>query len=84
MKSFDSDFESFDELEKGKWNVGDQKFFNGNMHYVAELKPDGSPRWRRVKKTSGDVGASEQGVKNSASSNDDKTKQDSGKTTNKS
>lgn len=47
---------SDDELEKGKWNVGDQKFYHGTMHYVAELKPDGSPRWRRVKKgTSGDA-----------------------------
>ena len=43
-----------DELEKGKWNVGDQKFYHGTMHYVAELKPDGSPRWRRVKKNSGE------------------------------
>lgn len=42
-----------DELEKGKWNVGDQRFYHGTMHYVAELKPDGSPRWKRVKKTSG-------------------------------
>ena len=42
-----------DELEKGKWNVGDQKFYHGTMHYVAELKADGSPRWKRVKKTSG-------------------------------
>ena len=81
LKGFDSDFGSFDEFEKGKWNVGDQKFFNGNMHYVAELKPDGSPRWRRVKKTSGDGGASEQSVKNTTSSNDDKTKQGFGKTT---
>lgn len=52
QKGFSSEFDS-DELEKGKWNVGDQRFFHGNMHYVAELKPDGSPRWRRVKKTSG-------------------------------
>jgi YHS domain-containing protein len=43
----------YDELEKGKWNVGDQRFYHGTMHYVAELKPDGSPRWRRVKKNSG-------------------------------
>lgn len=50
LKSFDSEF---DELEKGKWNVGDQRFYHGTMHYVAELKPDGSPRWRRVKKGSG-------------------------------
>lgn len=84
MKSFDSDFESFDEFEKGKWNVGDQKFFNGNMHYVAELKPDGSPRWRRVKKTSG--GSGDTSSQNSATSSSDKpsdVKQDSGKTTDK-
>lgn len=53
-----------DELEKGKWNVGDQRFYHGTMHYVAELKPDGSPRWRRVKKTSG---ADDNATKNDSS-----------------
>ena len=64
-KSFD------DELEKGKWNVGDQRFFHGNMHYVAELKPDGSPRWRRVKKNSGD-GGSDNATSSTKTSDDSK------------
>jgi hypothetical protein len=78
LKSFDSEFD--DELEKGKWNVGDQKFFNGNMHYVAELKPDGSPRWRRVKKNSGASGDAKSSQNNTASS--DKKSQSSAKTPN--
>jgi hypothetical protein len=42
-----------DFIEKGKWNVGDQKMFHGTLHYVKELKPDGSPKWARVKGSKG-------------------------------
>jgi predicted RNA-binding protein with EMAP domain len=71
-----------DELEKGKWNVGDQKFFRGNMHYVAELKPDGSPRWKRVKKTSGGSnGSSAASSTSSTSTTSISSKTDSSKPT---
>lgn len=66
-----------DELEKGKWNVGDQRFYHGTMHYVAELKPDGSPRWKRVKKNSGggdDTSSSTKTSDDSKNSEDVKSK----------
>ena len=65
-----------DLFEKGKWNVGDEKVYQGATYYVAELNAKGSPKWRKKK---GEGKPSGGGSDKTQSSNTDKTS-----TTNKS
>lgn len=65
-----------DLFEKGKWNVGDEKVYQGVTYYVAELNAKGSPKWRKKK---GEGKPSGGGSAKTQSSKTDKTS-----TTNKS
>ena len=65
-----------DLFEKGKWNVGDEKVYQGVTYYVAELNAKGSPKWRKKK---GEGKPSGGGSDKTQSSKTDKTS-----TTNKS
>lgn len=65
-----------DLFEKGKWNIGDEKVYQGVTYYVAELNAKGSPKWRKKK---GEGKPSGGGSDKTQSSKTDKTS-----TTNKS
>lgn len=57
-KSFINDFSSEDTFEKGKWNVGDTKVYQGVTWEVGGFNAKGTPLWRKKKDQSGSGGAS--------------------------
>ena len=55
QKSFNSDLrvDTFDELEKGKWSVGDTKVYQGVTWEVGGFNAKGAPLWRKKKGSGG-------------------------------
>ena len=78
QKGFNSDFESFDELEKAKWNVGDTKVYQGVTYEVGGFNAKGAPLWRKAKGGAGG-GASDSGSSAKTSNVSQPTKQNSSK-----
>lgn len=57
-KSFINDFGSEDTFEKGKWNVGDTKVYQGVTWEVGGFNAKGTPLWRKKKDQSSSGGSS--------------------------
>lgn len=74
QKGFNSDLgvETFDDIEKGKWNVGDTKVYQGVTYEVGGFNANGAPLWRKAKGGAGSGASSSQNNSTSASSSANK------------
>lgn len=72
QKSFNSDLgvESFDDIEKGKWNIGDTKVYQGVTYEVGGFNSKGSPLWKKKKES----GSGDKQTQNSSATQDSTAK----------